>query len=115
MSYRHVKVKKLKETLENIEYKIFSPDFSSNEGWTYLGIINIDVKNNDFSHSDYDLWEKNKIYPLYIFKLEPEERTTIINNQYLDFGNGLFALSVFNFIKECLSKKIFPDEKDIIA
>jgi hypothetical protein len=97
------------------EYKILCPDFNPEFKFENFGYIKINKKGKTFIHEDSYLWNKNKIYPINLFALSREERKKMIEKNYIDYGSGMWAISVFNFIKKCILENNFPEKKELIS
>ena len=115
MSYRHLKLKKIREDSRIIAYELTSPDFSEHFTWEEFGIIELDLQTNSFQHKNSSRWEKHKIYPINLFELPLEERKELVKKQYRDYSSGMWSKSVFNFITTCFESREFPEVKEIIA
>lgn len=115
MSYRHIKLNKIKNDTDRIEYRISSPDFSNNRQWEDFGIIELHNDTKSFTHRENDFWTRNKIYPIELFGLNKAERIKLIKEKYADCGSGMWAMSIYEFIIKCFSENSFPEEKILIA
>ena len=100
MSILHIKLEMVNKNKNTIEYKIISPDFNENFLDENLGIIVIDLIENKFYLKENRLWEKNKIYPIELFDMEKDERERLIKEKYSSYGSGMWAMKIYNYIKE---------------
>jgi hypothetical protein len=115
MSILHIKIEMINRNNNFVEYKIISPDFNNEFKDENFGIIVINLLENTYIHKENELWIKNKIYPLSLFELEADEREEIIKEKYSAYGSGIWAMKIFNYIKECLAKNEFLKEKTIVC
>lgn len=115
MSYCHIKVKKIKQDLNKIEYKIISPDFNDKFEWEEFGILEIDLEKKIYIHKDNFLWEKNKIYPINFFDLTVNQRRDLAEKEYKTHSGGKWAMTLFEFVKEVIATGIFPVERDFVS
>jgi hypothetical protein len=114
MSHLHIHLTKLFQDEKIIQYKITTPDFSDKNEGVYFGIIEIDLKSGKFTHKENALWEKNKIYPIYLLGLPPEELKLLSITKFKEYSSGMYAREVFNFINKSIESDNFPDDKLII-
>ena len=115
MSYRHLRLKKIREDARIVAYELTSPDFSGHAIWEDFGIIELDLQVNSFQHKKNFRWEKHKIYPISLFALPPEERKKMVSKEYKDYSSGMWSKSVFHFITTCFENRKFPEIKEITA
>jgi len=114
MSHLHIHLTKLLQDEKIVQYKITTPDFSDQNEGVYFGIIEINLKSGTFIHKENALWEKNKIYPIYLLGLPPEELKLLSKTKFKEYFSGMYARDVYNFIKKSIETNNFPDEKLII-
>ena len=86
MSYRHIKLKRVKADNNLMEYEILSPDFNDQMQWEDFGILELNINDGSFIHRNNELWLKNKIYPINLFALIESEREKIIKEKYVGYG-----------------------------
>ena len=115
MSIVHIKIEKIKEDSIFVEYKILCSDFNSFSQTEDFGIIKINKHKKTFLHKNNDLWVKNKIYPIKLFELPPQKRKVEVDLHYKNYANGMWAITLFQFINRCIQKKSYPKEKLLIA
>lgn len=115
MSLLHITLEKTVENDQFVKYNILCPDFNDSLEMEYLGFIEIDKKIKTFSHKDNELWLKNKIYPINLFKLSVDERKKIIEKNYKGYGGGMWGFQIFDFIKTCIKNNEYPNKKSLIA
>jgi hypothetical protein len=100
---------------KKVEYSISCPDFNKNFELEKFGVIEINLLTGEYVHKDNCLWEKNKIYPIKLMEIPLEQRKELSQTKYKDYSSGRWAIHIFNFIKNCLKTKEFPDEKELIS
>lgn len=113
MSYRHINLEKIKSNDNCIRYRMYCPDFNDSSQLEDFGVIEIDKEKRTFIHKNNELWVKNKIYPIELFKLSPQEREKEIISNFNEYGSASWPMSVFNFIEKCLNTNCFPEKKDL--
>jgi len=115
MSSRHITIKKISENDEVISYKILCPDFNDKFKEEDLGIVEIDKGKKDFVHVKDEIWMRNKLYPIKIFALDPQERAIEIKTKYSDFAGGAWGKSIFDFLQTCIRENTYPDNKMLVG
>ena len=56
-----------------------------------------------------------KIYPIEIFKLSLHEREKLVKKEYPDYGSGIWAIRLLEFIDQCIEKNDYPVSKLLVA
>jgi hypothetical protein len=115
MSYRHIKLRRIAiEQLEIIRYEIESPDFNDEGKSESLGLIEIDIKKNEFVHHASEVWKTNKIYPLKLFMM-PLELETKAKEKYQDCTSAAWSMAIVDFIKKGFATGEWEGEINLIG
>jgi hypothetical protein len=110
----HIKLRKVFQDESIVRYEITTPDFSDQFEGVKFGIIEIDLKSGAYIHKDNSLWEKNKILPIAFYETPVEERKILYATKFKGYFSGMYALSIYDFIKKSIGTNNYPDEKWLI-
>jgi hypothetical protein len=109
MSLAHVRLVKVAESSDVVEYKVQSPDFDSSGKWADIGRLRLFASAAEYEFDPFLPTSVQKLLPPSIYKLSEAERQRLLDGEFKDFGWGAWAMTIHHYAETLLRNGKFPE------
>ena len=103
-------MKRTKKNADFIEYVIESFDFNEDMLWEDFCTVTIDLSGNCYKYEFLGRFKDEKIIPPTVYGLGTDERSTLLDTKFSEYGYGAWSMRINNWINIFIQKRYFPEE-----
>jgi hypothetical protein len=113
MSFCHLRLLRIKNDSVIAVYSVESPDFDSAHHWSKIGTLKILKSQETYSFENEGAFLDQKIIPPWVYGLNKDEQTGLMNGQFKDHGNGAWTMRIHHYASTFIKDNSYPERHPI--